>query len=90
MNKISVKSTSPAGDDGGFPIAIYDKNPAYKGGELFIGDNKTHVVPLTAAVAMALNDGRLEQVGGQAAAVVEEEVTTDDAGTENDSKTKTK
>ena len=78
-NEITVKGAAPQNEDGSFPVAIWDKDPAYvdmtvensegeevdvPDGELFIADDKEHSVPVTAAVSQALNEGRLVELRG--------------------------
>lgn len=61
--KIKVKAKNAvAGKDGGFPVLIWDKDDRHEGGELFIADDEVHTVESTAAVAMALAEGRLMEV----------------------------
>lgn len=59
MKTVTVKSGLPKRDDGGFPLALFERNEAHKGGEIYIADDETHEVALTAEVKAALNDGRL-------------------------------
>ena len=68
-NTIQVKSALPKQPDGGFKVAIFDRDDRYKAenegevdGELFIADDKVHNVVPTAAVRAAMVDGRLKEV----------------------------
>lgn len=61
--KIQVQNATPRQPDGGMKVAIFERNPAHEGGELFIGDDKVHTVVATPEVRMALNDGRLKLAG---------------------------
>lgn len=78
-NEITVKGALPQNEDGSFPVAIWDKDPAYESqtventdgedidtpeGELYIADDKEHKVPVTPAVSQALNEGRLVEIRG--------------------------
>jgi hypothetical protein len=78
-NEITVKGAAPQNEDGSFPVAIWDKDEAYKDmtaedsegndvdlpdGELYIADDKEHSVPVTPAVSQALNEGRLVEIRG--------------------------
>lgn len=61
---ITVKSTLKQGADGGWPVALAEKNEAHPDGEVFIADDKTHEVAYTAGVTQAITNGTLEIVGG--------------------------
>ncbi len=75
MESISVKSGLPQNEDGGFPLAIFDRNDAYKAdektgspdGEIYIADGEVHNVPATVEVMRALSDGRLVRADGKEA-----------------------
>lgn len=70
--KVYVKSAFPKQKDGGFKIAIHERDAMHAtdevsdefpsgnpDGELFIADDAVHHVAVTAGVKAALNDGRL-------------------------------
>lgn len=75
---IKVQSKLAQQPDGGFPLALHERNEVHEDGELFIADDAIHTVTMTPAIAVALNDGRLEQVTNtpkKAAKEVEEQTS---------------
>jgi hypothetical protein len=75
--KINVKSKLGKRPDGGFPLAIHEKNDDHEGGELFIADDKVHSVVATTAVMTAITEGRLERTDEKAGSTFEPGLATD-------------
>jgi len=72
---ISVRSALPPTEDGGWPTALYEQDPAHKkqawdehgvDGEVYIYGDRTFVVARTAGVMAALKEGRLVEAGAAA------------------------
>lgn len=59
MGKISVVSAFPKGADGGYQVALWDKDSRHEGGELLIADDKVHSVEATPGVMQAIANGSL-------------------------------
>lgn len=59
---IKVKSTFKKEKDGGFQIALSEKDDAHPDGEIFIADDQVHEVAATAGVMSALHEKRLVDV----------------------------
>ncbi len=81
---VDVKSGYPKEKDGGFKIAIFERDERHKAqnegeedGELFIADDKVHTVAMTPGVKAALSEGRLVEADADGNAV-----DTDDDNTE--------
>jgi hypothetical protein len=59
---IKVRATVQKDSQGGFPVVLWDRDPAHATYEVFIADPDEHEVVLTAKVADAIRRGVLEKV----------------------------
>jgi len=58
-NLIKVKSTLKQQPDGGHPVALYERDPAHPGGEVFVAGDTPVEAAITVGVVRAIQDGKL-------------------------------